>query len=375
MNLEATEEQKALRDTVRRFLGEKAPIGDHVRPMLTDARGTTDEVWRGLAALGTTALLIPSDLGGDGMSMLEAGVVLEEMGAALHPGPWLSSAVAAPRALTRFRATSEAADLSAALAGGHVTATVALPGENAPTVSHHGDGRVSLRGALDDVPDARAADVILVPVGGRTDFELVVVETSDPSVSMAPLPGIDQTHKSCRVRFDDSPGRVVAAADERAVRALADDVLVARAADAVGAAGRILAMTVDYAKVRRQFGQPIGGFQAVAHLCVDMLETVELARSGVLYALWAADSAAPAESHRAALRVKAFGGHLARVGDSAIQVFGGVGFTWEHDAQLYLRRLLGFSRFLGHPGEYAEQLGAALVADSEERLGAEARTA
>ncbi|KUI38421.1 acyl-CoA dehydrogenase [Mycobacterium sp. IS-1496] len=375
MNLEPTEEQQALRDAVRRFLGEKAPISGHVRPMLTDARGTTDDVWRGLAALGTTALLIPSDLGGDGMSMLEAGVVLEEMGAALHPGPWLSSAVAAPRALARFRASSEAADLAVALAGGQTIATVALPGENPPAVSHRGDGRVALRGALDDVSDARAADVLLVPVRGRADVELVAVETSDPRVSMTPIPGIDRTHKRCRVRFDDAPGRVLAAADQHAARALTDDVLVARAADAVGAAGRILAMTVDYAKVRRQFGQPIGSFQAVAHLCVDMLETVELARSGVLYALWAADSADPAESHRAALRVKAFGGHLAGVADSAIQIFGGVGFTWEHDAQLYLRRLLDYSRFLGHPGEYAEQLGAALVADREGTLGAEARTA
>ncbi|KUI32482.1 acyl-CoA dehydrogenase [Mycobacterium sp. IS-1742] len=375
MNLEPTQEQQALRDTVRRFLAEKAPIGDHVRPMLTDARGTTDEVWRGLAALGTTALLIPSHLGGDGMTMLEAGVVLEEMGAALHPGPWLSSAVAAPRALARFRAAEAAADLSVALAEGQTIATVALPGENAPTVGHHGDGRVSMRGACDDVSDALAADVVLVPVRGRADVELVAVQTSAPSVSVTSIPGIDQTHKRCRVRFDNAPGRVVGVADERASRALTDDVLVARAADAVGAAGRILAMTVDYAKVRRQFGQPIGSFQAVAHLCVDMLETVELARSGVLYALWAADSAAPAESHRAALRVKAFGGHLAGVADSAIQVFGGVGFTWEHDAQLYLRRLLDFSRFLGHPGEYAEQLGAALVADREEKLGTEVRTA
>jgi alkylation response protein AidB-like acyl-CoA dehydrogenase len=366
MNLEPTEELQAVRDTVRRFLAEKAPLGDYVRPMLADDRGTTDAVWRGLAALGTTALVVPAERGGEGMSMLEAGVVLEEMGAALHPGPWLSSAVAAPRALLRFNATAESADLYARLAAGTTIATVALSTNNSPTIGHRDDGRVMLRGEL-DVPDALAADTILVPVGGHAGIELVTVATSSPSVSIEPVTGIDQTHKAGRVWLDDAPGCVVAVADEQAARALIDDVLVARAADAVGAAGRILAMTVDYAKVRRQFGQPIGSFQAVAHLCVDMLETTELARSGVLYALWAADAAAPTESHRAALRVKAFAGHLAAVADTAIQVFGGVGFTWEHDAHLYLRRLLDFSRFLGHPGEYQQQLGAALAAEREEK--------
>jgi alkylation response protein AidB-like acyl-CoA dehydrogenase len=120
-------------------------------------------------------------------------------------------------------------------------------------------------------------------------------------------------------------------------------------------------MTVEYAKVRRQFGAPIGSFQAVAHLCADMYETVELARSGVQYAVWAADCADPAERHLAALRVKAYSGALAGVGDTAIQVFGGIGFTWEHDAQLYLKRLLSFSRFLGSPDDYLKRVGAELI--------------
>ena len=109
-----------------------------------------------------------------------------------------------------------------------------------------------------------------------------------------------------------------------------------------------------------QFDQPIGSFQAVQHLCVDMYETVELARSGVIHALWAADAAEPAERHLAALRAKAFAGRLAAVGDTAIQVFGGIGFTWEHDAHLYLKRLLGWSAFLGAPDRYLEEVGAHL---------------
>ncbi len=105
MNLELTEEQVALRDTVRRYLAEKAPISGHVRALLDDPAGSTGAVWRGLADLGTTGLLVPQQYEGAGMTMVEAGVVAEELGAALHPGPWLSSAVAAARALTRLESS------------------------------------------------------------------------------------------------------------------------------------------------------------------------------------------------------------------------------------------------------------------------------
>jgi alkylation response protein AidB-like acyl-CoA dehydrogenase len=140
-----------------------------------------------------------------------------------------------------------------------------------------------------------------------------------------------------------------------------DDVLIAYAADALGAATAVMHMAVEYAKVRRQFDQPIGSFQAVQHLCVDMYETVELARSGVLHALWAADAALPAEHHLAAVRAKAFAGQLATVADTAIQVFGGIGYTWEHDAHLYLKRLLGWSTFLGGSDRYLQEVGKALL--------------
>jgi alkylation response protein AidB-like acyl-CoA dehydrogenase len=138
-------------------------------------------------------------------------------------------------------------------------------------------------------------------------------------------------------------------------------VLIATAADALGAARAVMHLAVEYAKVRKQFGQVIGSFQAVQHLCVDMYESVELARSGVIHALWAADNAAPGERHLAALRAKAFAGRLATVGDTAIQVFGGIGYTWEHDAHLYLKRLLSWSELLGGPDRYLTEIGARLA--------------
>ncbi|AEV76298.1 acyl-CoA dehydrogenase [Mycolicibacterium rhodesiae NBB3] len=351
MNLELTAEQLALRDTVREFLSAKAGVDGHVRPMLADPVGTTDEIWRGLADLGTTGLLVPVEHGGEGMSMVEAAIVCEELGAALHPGPWLSSAVAAPRALLRFGA---AAASFSGLADGSTVAAVA-PHDAGIT---RDDDR--LHGELESVPDVAAAQTLFIPVGAEQPA-LVAVSTSEPGLQIAQIHGIDQSRKLFRLSFDNVAGTVVAATSRAALESLHDDMIVAWAADAVGAARQVLHITVEYAKVRRQFGAPIGSFQAVAHLCAEMYETVELARSGVQYAVWAADCADHAERHLAALRVKAFAGQLAGVGDKAIAVFGGIGFTWEHDAQLYLKRLLSFSRFLGSPGDYLQQVGHELI--------------
>jgi alkylation response protein AidB-like acyl-CoA dehydrogenase len=358
MNLELTGEQIALRDTVRSFLAEKAPIAGHVRPLLDDATGTTEQVWQGLAALGTTGLLVPQEYDGAGMTMVEAGIVLEELGAGLHPGPWLSSAVAAPRALMRFGVDgSVAGPLFTRIADGSTTVTVGALAGARPDVIERGDG-VALRGEIDSVSDVAAADLILVVADELDGTSLFVVQTSSPGIAVTPLTGVDQTRKQFFVRFDDTPAQRLATASPDAVDALIDDILIAWAADALGAARAILNLVVEYAKVRRQFGQPIGAFQAVQHLCVDMYETVELARSGVIHALWAADAADRAERHCAAVRAKGFAGHLAAVADTAIQVFGGIGYTWEHDAHLYLKRLLSWSAFLGGPDRYLVQLGA-----------------
>jgi alkylation response protein AidB-like acyl-CoA dehydrogenase len=358
MNLELTDEQIALRDTVRSYLAERASLAEHVRPLLDDDTGTTEPVWRGLAELGATGLLVPPEYDGAGMTMVEAGIVAEELGAGLHPGPWLSSAVAATRAVTRFEVDSDlAAPLFTGIADGTTIATLG-PLEGArPSVVEHGGG-VALRGEVDNVWDLGAADVMLVVADDGNGTGLFAVQTSTPGIDSTLQAGIDQTRKRFRVRFDDTPAQRLAIASPDVVEALIDDVIIAWAADALGAARAVLDLVIEYAKVRRQFGQPIGAFQAVQHLCVDMYETVELARSGVIHALWAADAGSRAERHAAALRTKAFAGRLAAVGDTAIQVFGGIGYTWEHDAHLYLKRLLSWSAFLDCSDRYLVQLGA-----------------
>ncbi|OMC47117.1 acyl-CoA dehydrogenase [Mycobacterium sp. IS-2888] len=364
MNLELNDEQVALRDTARHFLAEKAPISGHVRALLDDPTGTTGAVWRGLADLGTTGLLVPTEYGGAGMTMVEAGIVAEELGAALHPGPWLSSAVAAPRALARLGVGAEAADLLTGIADGTTIVAVGPLDRNDAAVSAAGRDRDGvLRGEV-TISDAAAANVLLVLAEYENGTGLFAVKTDSAGISVAPQRGIDQTRKHFRVALDDAPAHRLATSSPDAVAAVVDDVLVATAADALGAARAVMDLAIEYAKVRKQFGQVIGSFQAIQHLCVDMYETVELARSGVIHALWAADHADAQQRHLAALRAKAFAGRLATVGDTAIQVFGGIGYTWEHDAHLYLKRLLSWSEFLGGPDGYLTELGARLAKDA-----------
>lgn len=364
MNLELTDEQVALRDTTRGFLSEKAPISAHVRPLLDDPTGTTDVVWRGLAELGMTGLLAPEDCGGAGMTMVEAGVVAEELGAALHPGPWLSTAVAATRALTRLGAGASAAKLLTSIADGTAIATVGFLDHVSVAVDRQGDD-VVLRGEMAAVPDAAAADVLLAVAEDPAGTGLYAVATDASGVAVTPERGIDQTRKQFRVTLNAAPANRLGAFSSDDVAAVIDDVLIAAAADALGAARAVMGLAVEYAKFRKQFGQVIGSFQAVQHLCVDMYETVELARSGVIHALWAADHAGAGERHLAALRAKAFAGRLASVGDTAIQVFGGIGYTWEHDAHLYLKRLLSWSGFLAGPDRYLTEIGARLASRHE----------
>jgi alkylation response protein AidB-like acyl-CoA dehydrogenase len=356
MNLQLTDEQLALRDTVRNYLAEKASVATHVRPMLDSQTGITGEVWRGLAALGATGVLVPQEYGGSGMTMVEAGIVAEELGAALHPGPWLSTAVAATRTLTRASTAADAASLLTGIADGSVVATVGPLGGPRPVIENG-----TLCGEVGELPDVIAADIVLVLAdeGGRTG--LFAVDENSNGLCAAVRPHVDPTRKLFNATLDAVPAQRLASVSADDIQALVDDVLISYAADALGAATAVMNLAVEYAKVRRQFDQPIGSFQAVQHLCVDMYEMVELARSGVLHALWAADAGPPDERHLAAVRAKAFAGQLATVADTAIQVFGGIGYTWEHDAHLYLKRLLGWSAFLGGSDTYLQEVGKALV--------------
>jgi alkylation response protein AidB-like acyl-CoA dehydrogenase len=365
VDFEFSPDQEMLRETVRRFLADRAPAS-YVREMLDDPRGTTDTVWKGLAELGVTSLLVPEAHGGAGMGMVDTGVVLEELGRAVHPGPFAASAVATVSAVVLAGGEGDAAAMLPGLADGSTVGTVALlePGQRyawwTPETAAVADGGAwAVSGSKVHVPDAGAADVFVVTASTDEGVGLFAVDAGAPGLRVSPTPTVDGTRKEARLDLDAVPARRLGDAGDAsaAVGDLVDRMLVAAVVDGVGAASRALEMAVEYAKERHQFGRPIGSFQAVQHLCADMLHDVELARAGAYYALWALDAGPHGEGHLAATMAKAFASDaLAGVGASLVQVLGGIGFTWEHDAHLYLKRLLSLQQVLGTSGDHLDEL-------------------
>ena len=203
---------------------------------------------------------------------------------------------------------------------------------------------------LDHVPDAGAADVVLVPDGD----ELYAVDDFDVS----PVPTPDGTRKVGAVTVNER-GRRIGTGD---LQSAIDRWMIGYVVDGVGAASAALDLAVAYGHERVQFDRPIGSFQAVQHLCADMLTSLELGRAGAYYGLWAADHADAAELHRAATMAKAFASDaFFRIGADAIQVFAGIGYTWEHDIHLFYKRLLTLQHTLGGTREHLEELANIVI--------------
>jgi len=365
VNFEFSEEQEQLRVSVRRFLEDRAPI-TLVRELWDDPRGTTDPVWDGLAALGVTGLLVPEAQGGVGGGLVDAAVVCEELGRVVNPGPFVSSAVGAAGLVADL---APADPLLAGLADGSNVATVALlePGRraewrNPATVADPSGDGWALTGVKAHVADLVAADVALVVAAIGAELGVFAVEAT--AATTEPTPTIDGTRREGTITLAKTPARRVGTGDATdAVAHTVDRLHTAWVVDGVGAAQRAMEMSIDYAKEREQFGAPIGSFQAVQHLCADMLRNVELARAAAYYACWALDAADRAEGHRAATMALAFAADgLCAVGANTIQVHGGVGYTWEHDAHLYYKRLLTLQGLGGGSADQLEEL-AAIVLD------------
>jgi alkylation response protein AidB-like acyl-CoA dehydrogenase len=369
MDFEFSAEQEALRTTVRRFLADAAPI-PYVRQQLADRRGTSDEVWKGLVDVGLLGLLVPEAWGGAGRGMVDMGVVLEEMGRAVHPGPFASSAVGAVSALVAVGSEFDRDAWLPSLCDGSAIGTLALFEEGGrffwrepATTAHPSPDGWRISGGKGPAPDADAADLLLVSAATDDGVGLFAVEPHAAGLAVEPLAVVDGTRKQARLTLDQTPAARVGVGDATdGLSEVVDRLLIALVVDAVGCAEQALQMAVEHAKQRVQFDKPIGAFQAVQHLCAEMLQSVEMARAGAYYALWAADSAPPEERHRAATMAKAFAGEaLFRVGANAIQVLGGIGFTWEHDAHLYYKRLISLHDLMGTPSEHLEELATLIV--------------
>jgi acyl-CoA dehydrogenase len=363
------DEVAALRATTRRFLAQRCDTA-WVRGRLDDARGTTDEVWAGLAGLGLHAVFAPAAHGGLGLGYGELGVVLEELGRAVHPGPFTSSALQAVTAVLQVGGDDEHAALLPGLADGSVVGTLALLERSgdwdwrrvATQAKRDGD-RWRLDGTKLFVPDGAAADLLLVTAEADGELALFAVEAGDAGVAVTPLRTIDQTRRQAEVVLTGAAGRRLGAGDATAALGRTLDRIVAGlVAETVGAAHTALVLATEYAKVREQFDRPIGAFQAVQHLLAEMLRRVELARAGAGAALRAADAGDDAACHRAAVAAKAFASEgLVRATADAIQVFGGIGFTWEHDVHLYYRRALALQHAFGGTAEHLDAYARLLL--------------
>jgi alkylation response protein AidB-like acyl-CoA dehydrogenase len=369
MNFGFTDEQELLRAEVRKFLDQSCPM-DAVRELMETERGYSPDTWKQLAELGWLGLTIPEAHGGAGLGFVDLVVLLEETGRSLFPSPLLTTTLAA-RVLAEAGSPEQQARFLPGLADGTRIGTLALL-EASDRLSPEGIG---LEGAPDAdgfrlsgeklyVPDAGNANLFLVAfrTGSAPDaISLAVVEADASGVEARHSSGMDLTKRLGRLRLDDvrigagallgQPG----AAWPTLARAL-DQGACAVTAEAVGAAQALLELTVGYAQQREQFGQPIGRFQGVKHPLADMFVDIESFRSLAYFAAWALDES-PEQAPLAVSRAKAYASEtFPKLGIDCVQLHGGIGYTWEYDAQLYLKRAKWMRPIYGDAGFHYERI-------------------
>jgi len=334
-------EQDSLRESVQAFLAAEAPSA-YVRRMAEhDDVGVTDDLWRRIVDLGWTGLLVPESLGGSGLGLIDAVVVQEEMGRALFPGPFFSSALVATRAANALGLDARAAALASGGERGSAALEEAGHGDPIERIRVRATGRGSrfrLEGVKPFVMDGCSADWILVPARTRDGLETFLVENARELAR--PVASLDVTRKFARLEFRATPAaRVGPPGDHSALwRRVADDGAVLLAAELIGVAEASSALALDYAQAREVFGKPLSKFQVTRHKAVDMLRDIEIARVAVHYAAWAAEVGAPDRDIAAAMAKTQAGTAANAVTAECIQIHGGVGYTWDNDAHLYLRR-------------------------------------
>ena len=342
MSIVPDADAEELRGHLRKFLDKEAGR-ERLRAGLDTDSGYDLKLWRrAVDGLGLTALLVPEAYGGSAIDLLTLGVVFEEFGRALVCAPFLSTIGLATTAL---RAVREADPLFAAIASGTVV-TLAWTGRRPSDTELVWDGE-TVTGVVPIVIDGADADELLV--AARSGAHVVLVQVSAEALTRTPLTTLDTTRRLARVTFEQAHGRVLGTDVAPAL----DDALATGSlllgAEQVGVAARALDMAVEYARTRVQFGRPIGSFQAVKHRCADLLVDVELSRSLVCGALAAVDDDPAVVQLEAALVGGFVGDACLAVTAANIQLHGGIGFTWEHDAHLYLKRAKADQLLFGTP--------------------------
>jgi alkylation response protein AidB-like acyl-CoA dehydrogenase len=363
-----TQEQEALRAGVRRLLAEQWG-SERLRAALDDPEPYDTGLWKTMAErLGLHAMAIPEEYGGAGYGFAEQAVVLEEMGRSLLRAPYLSTVVLAATALLQGDDEASRQEWLPRIAAGEIVASLAHVEDDgdwsasAPRTRATADGdswRVT--GSKSFVIDGAQADLLLVLArGGDVGDVLVAVDTRSGGVTAHDVPALDLTRRLATVTLEGASGRAVAVGAR--AREVLDGTLrvgaAALACEQVGGAERCLEMTVEYAKVREQFGVPIGSFQAVKFMCADMLLHVEAARSAAMYAAFAVDGRTDDLAVAAPVAKAVCSEAYTAVTGSTIQVHGGIGYTWEHEAHLYFKRAKASEMLFGDPALHRERLAA-----------------
>jgi alkylation response protein AidB-like acyl-CoA dehydrogenase len=360
-----SDEHEELRSMVRRFLTEKSPESE-VRRLMESAAGFDPAVWKQMAdQLELQGLTIPERYGGAGYSYEELVVVLEEMGRALLCAPYLSTVAFAANLLLASDDEAAKRDHLPGIAAGRTIATVALAersgrwDEGGVTLEAAGAGADRrLTGEKHYVLDGHVADLVLVVARTPAGVSVFAVDRGTTGVAATPVATLDQTRKLATLSFDRAPARLVGA-DGRgwaAVARMLDLAAIALAAEQVGGARMTLEMAVEYAKVRVQFGRPIGSFQAIKHRCADMLLEVESATSAARYAGWAAAQGSDEVPAVASLAKSYCSEAYFHAAAENIQIHGGIGYTWEHPAHLYFKRAKSSELLLGDARYHSELL-------------------
>ncbi|HTA57884.1 MAG TPA: acyl-CoA dehydrogenase family protein [Candidatus Baltobacteraceae bacterium] len=359
MQFGLTESQEFLKNSARQFFAGECPRAEMRRLMETDTAYDAT-LWSKLAEQGYTGIIFPEAYGGVGLGKVELMLLMEEAGRALLPGPFFSTVVLAGSVLDAVGTPGHKKKYLDPICKGEVRSTVAILEAGASW--NLGDVRLSatngnLTGEKLFVSDAAVADFLIVVTGNG----VFVVDSKARGLKITPMSGMDRTRKLYAVEFNNTPAEELGSLSNLP-RAF-DIATAALAAELVGGMQRTLDITVEYAKTRKQFGKPIGIFQAIQHQCADMYLETESSRSAVYYAGWALEESS-SDATVAVSIAKMYCSDAARtVGNRGIQIHGGMGFTWENDLHLYYRRAKASETAFGDATFHRERI-ASMVIDS-----------
>lgn len=347
MDFDFSEDQVMLRDLAREFMSEQSTVA-HVREMMEDERGYDPAMYKAFVQLGM--LPLPEELGGGGLGMVEQAILFEEMGRTAYPGPYFATVILAGGAIMHSGDDNAKARYLPDASNGDLTMTLAFLEDaigwtqDAISMEMTKDGNsYTLNGVKRFVPFGHTADVILVAARSGNGVSLIAVPKDTDGLKIEPNVMLDLNSKVSTLHFNNvkvPAGNLIGSEGGAwpALDATLRDAAVCSSAEMLGAARRSLEMSVDYAKVRKQFGQFIGQFQAVKHKLAEMLEQTENGHAAVYYAAWAIDADAPDAAMAASVAKANLNVAARKVCGDAVQVHGGIGFTWEYDLHLYYKR-------------------------------------